>query len=68
MSRSVTEKGSELSEMQGSVECAEVRGWVRRESPDIGIERDEGRKGRTIRKVSKVSFLKLSMGSYGILV
>ena len=35
MSQSVTEKGSELSEMQGSVECAKVRGWVRRESPEI---------------------------------
>ena len=34
VSRSVTEKGSELSVIQGNTECVEVRGWVRRESPD----------------------------------
>ena len=34
MSWSVTEKGSELSVIQGSTECVKVRGWVRRESPD----------------------------------
>ena len=37
MSRSVTEKGAELSTMWGSVECVEVRGWEWRESPDRGL-------------------------------
>ena len=43
----MTWKGSELSVIQGNVECVEVRGWVRRESPDKALADSQAREIET---------------------